>query len=81
MRLLGIIFVASIAVAAMQALVTVLAVASIAMLIYGAVFKPRQTLAVIGTLACWSVLLMHPGTVLGLFALVAVVNWWRDQPR
>ena len=81
MRVLGFILLACLVITGLQALVTVLAVAAVALLAFGIVFRPRHTLAVIGTLACWSMLLMHPGAVLGLLALVAVVNWWRDQPR
>ena len=81
MRLLGIILVACLVLAGLQALVTVLAVAAIAMLAYGMAFQPRQTIAVIGTLACWSLVLAFPGVALGLLTLGVVIQWCRDQPR
>lgn len=80
MRVLGFILLACLVITGLQALVTVLAVAAVAAVAFGIVFQPRQTIAVIGTLACWSLLLVFPGVALGLLLVAAVIWWWQDQP-
>lgn len=80
MRVLGLILLACLVITGLQALVTVLAVAAVALLAFGIVFRPRQTIAVIGTLACWSVVLAFPGVALGVLALGVVIGWWQGRP-
>ncbi len=80
MRVLGLILLACLVITGLQALVTVLAVAAVAAVAFGKVLQPRQTIAVIGTLACWSLLLVFPGVALGLLLVAAVIWWWQDQP-
>jgi hypothetical protein len=79
MRVLGFIVVGCLVISGLQALVTALALVSVALLAFGIVFRPQTTLAALGLLACWSVVLAYPGVALGLLVL-AFVRWWRDQP-
>ncbi|WP_144039898.1 hypothetical protein [Novosphingobium sp. TH158] len=57
-----------------------MAVAAIALLAYGIAFQPSKTIAVIGTLACWSLVLAFPGVALGVLALGVVIQWWQGRP-
>lgn len=80
MRLLGFILLACLVITGLRALVTVLAVAAIALLAYGIAFQPSKTIAVISTLACWSVVIAFPGVALGLLALGVGIQWWQGRP-
>lgn len=80
MRVFGFILLACLILTGLQVLVTVLVVATVALLCFGLVFQPRQTLTVLGALAGWALLVSHPWLVLSLLAVAALVRWWRDQP-
>lgn len=80
MRTLGIMLVACLVLAGLQLLITALAIAAAAVLSFGLVFRPRQTLLALGGAIGWAVLLTHPGAVLTLLALGALGQWSRDQP-
>lgn len=80
MRPLAIILVACLVLAGLQALIAALAVAAVALLAFGAVFRPRQTLAVLATLAVWSLLLANPAIFVVVLALGLALGRHRDQP-
>lgn len=80
MRPLGIILLACLVLAGLQALIAALAVAAVALLAFGVVFRPRQTLVVLSTLAVWSLLLANPVVFVTVLALGFALGWHRDQP-
>lgn len=80
MRVLGFILLACLVITGLRALVTVLAVAAVALLAFGIAFHPGQTVAVISTLACWSLVLVFPGAALGVLALGIFLQWWQGRP-
>jgi hypothetical protein len=55
-----IILAACLVLAVLKALITALALAAVALLAFGVVFRPRQALAVLATLAVWALLLANP---------------------
>jgi len=80
MRLVAFILVACLVVAGLQALVSVLVVATIALLVFGIVFQPRQTLVVVGGLALWGGIGAFPAVGLGMLGVTGLAQLRRDQP-
>lgn len=80
MHPLGIILVACLVLAGLQALIAALAVAAVALLAFGVVFRPRQTLVVLSTLAVWSLLLASPVIFVAVLALGIALGWHRGHP-
>jgi len=80
MRLVAFILVACLVVAGLQALVSVLVVATIALLVFGIVFQPRQTLVVVGGLALWGIIVAFPAVGLVLLGVTGLAQLRRDQP-
>lgn len=80
MRLLGIILVACLVLAGLQALVTVLAVAFGLAFVSGILLRPRETFIIIGYAGCWALVLAQPWLIVALLLVPVAVRWWRDQP-
>jgi hypothetical protein len=69
-----------VAVAGLQALIAALAMAAVALLAAGAVFRPLQTITVLATLGAWALLLANPVAFIIILALGLALGWHRDQP-
>ena len=80
MRPLGVILAACLVLAGLQALIVALAIAAVALLAFGVVFRPLQTIAVLATLVGWSLLLANPVILVAVLALGLALGWHRDQP-
>lgn len=80
MRMLGFILLACLIITGLQALVTVLVVAAVALLAFNLAYRPRQTLAVLATLAMWSLMLSSPVVIVAVLVLGLALGWHRDQP-
>lgn len=80
MRPLGIILVACLILAGLQALIVALAVAAVALLAFGVVFRPAQTLTMLATLSVWALMIAKPVVFVAVLTLGLLCGAHRDPP-
>ena len=81
MKLLATFFVCCVILAAAQATIAVLAIATLLALMWGAIFRPAQTYGFIATCLVVSLFSRYPGWCMVMIALVMLVTAFRGLPE